>query len=270
MQLEGDAQVEVAVEGVGVRLERTGRGAAGDGVQGRGLDFGELAAPEEAADRFDHAAADEEAAAGLLVDDEVEVALAVDLLGVGQAGPLLGQRTEGLRDQLIGGDADGDLAGLGAEELAADADEVAGIDQLLEVGVVRVAQGVAGEVGLDDAAAVEQLDEAGLAHDAQGDDAAGDGDLGTFLDAFGQEGRAFVRDMGLVPLGAERVFARGAEEGELLFPDRVEVVGDGVEVGLFAHVGYPQGVSPGRRGGKGERFGFPCCGGGFPENNRDP
>ena len=270
VQLEGDAQVEVAVEGVGVRLERTGRGAAGDGVQGRGLDFGELAAPEEAADRFDHAAADEETATGLLVDDEVEVALAVDLLGVGQAGPLLGQRAEGLRDQPVFGYADGDLAGLGAEELAADADEVAGIDQLLEVGVVSVAQGVAGEVGLDDAAAVEQLDEAGLAHDAQGDDAAGDGDLGTFLDAFGQEGRAFVRDMGLVPLGAERVFASGAEEGELLFPDRVEVVGDGVEVGLFAHVGYPQGVSPGRQGGKGERFGFPCCGGGFPENNRDP
>ena len=270
VQLEGDAQVEVAVEGVGVRLERTGRGAAGDGVQGRGLDLGELAAPEEAADRLDHAAADEEAAAGLLVDDEVEVALTVDLLGVGQAGPLLGQRAEGLRDQLVGGDADGDLAGLRAEELAADADEVAGIDELLEVGVVRVAQGVAGEVGLDDAAAVEQLDEAGLAHDAQGDDAAGDGDLGAFLDAFGQEGRAFVRDMGLVPLGAERVFAGGAEQGELLLADRMEVMGDGVEVGLFAHVGYLKGVPSGGRRGKGERFGFPCCGGGFPANNRDP
>ena len=71
-------------------------------------------------------------------------------------------------------------------------------------------------------------------------------------------------------LGRPYAFAGGAEEGELLFPDRVEVVGDRVEVGLFAHVGYPQGVSPGRRGGKGERFGFPCCGGGFPENNRDP
>jgi hypothetical protein len=81
VEFEGDAQVEVAVEGVGVRLERAGRGAAGDGVEGRGLDLGELAAPEEAADRFDDAAADEEAAAGLLVDDEVEVALAVDLLG---------------------------------------------------------------------------------------------------------------------------------------------------------------------------------------------
>jgi hypothetical protein len=138
------------------------------------------------------------------------------------------------------------------------------------MGVVRVAQGVAGEVGLDDAAAVEDLHEARLAHHAQGDDAAGDGDLGTFLDAFGQERRAFGRDMGLVPLGAEGVFARGAELGELLLADRMQVVGDGVEVGLFAHVGYPKGVSPGGRGGKGERFGFPCCGGGFPANNRDP
>jgi hypothetical protein len=50
----------------------------------------------------------------------------------------------------------------------------------------------------------------------------------------------------------------------------MQVVGDGVEVGLFAHVGYPKGVPLSRRGGKGERFGFPCCGGGFPENNRDP
>ena len=253
-----------------MRLERTGRGATGDGVQGRGLDFGELAAPEEATDRFDDAAAGEEATAGLLVDDQVEVTLAVDLLGVGQAGPFFGQRAEGLRDHLVFSHAHRDLTGLRTEEFTADAHEVAGVDHFLKMRIVSVAQGVAGEVGLDQAATVENLDEAGLTHHAQGDDAAGDRDLRTFFNAFGQKGRAFVRDMGLIPLGTEGVFARGAKEGELLLTDRMQVVGDGVEVGLFAHVGYPKGVPPSRRGGKGERFGFPCCGGGFPENNRDP
>ena len=50
VEFEGDAEIEIAIKCVGVRLERTGGGTAGDGVQGRGLDFGELTAPEEAAD----------------------------------------------------------------------------------------------------------------------------------------------------------------------------------------------------------------------------
>ena len=37
MQLEGDAQVQIDVEGVVMRDERPGRGAAGDGVQRRRL-----------------------------------------------------------------------------------------------------------------------------------------------------------------------------------------------------------------------------------------
>ena len=38
-QFQGDAQEQVDVEGVVVRLERPGRGAAGDGVQRRRLDL---------------------------------------------------------------------------------------------------------------------------------------------------------------------------------------------------------------------------------------
>jgi len=107
--------------------------------------------------------------------------------------------------------------------------------------VVGLAERIPGEVRLDDAAAVQELDETGLAHDAQGDDSAGDGDLGAFLDPLRQERRAVVRNMGLRPLGAEGVFPGGPELGEFLLSDRVEVMGDGVEVGLFAHVGSLEG-----------------------------
>jgi len=47
----------------------------------------------------DDARAQHEPRARLRVDDEVEVTLAVDLLGVAEAMPLFGQRTQRLRDE---------------------------------------------------------------------------------------------------------------------------------------------------------------------------
>ena len=85
VQLGGDPQVEVAVELVVVGDERLGERAAVPGLEDGRLDLDEALAVEVAADGRDHARADKEVLARLLVHQQVEVALAVARLGVGQS-----------------------------------------------------------------------------------------------------------------------------------------------------------------------------------------
>ncbi len=73
--------------------------AARDRLQDGGLDLDELALLEEPADRRDDPRAQEEPLARLAVDDQVQVALAVHLLGVGKPVPLLGQRPQRLGEE---------------------------------------------------------------------------------------------------------------------------------------------------------------------------
>ena len=128
VELERNAQEEVAAERVVVRRERLRRGPARHGLQDRGLDLDELPRLEEPPDRGHDPAAQQQPAARLRVDDHVQVALAVDLLGIGQAVPLLGQRPEGFRDEHEALDADGDLAALRFEQRALGADDVAQVE----------------------------------------------------------------------------------------------------------------------------------------------
>ena len=101
VELVGDAQVEVGVELVRMRDERLGERAAVARLEDRSLDLDEPARVEVATDRRDELAADEEVAPRLLVDEEVEVALAIaslrlhdTVVGVGQRPPDLGQKLE--------------------------------------------------------------------------------------------------------------------------------------------------------------------------------
>ena len=100
VQLDGDAQVEVALELVVVRDEGSRQGAAVERLQHRRLDLDEAALVQEAADRGDDARALDEHLARVVVDDEVEVALAVARLDVGEAVVLLGHRAQRLAEQL--------------------------------------------------------------------------------------------------------------------------------------------------------------------------
>ena len=162
-----DAEVEVDVECIVVRHEGAGGGATGDGLQDGRFDLKVSAGVEELAHGgVDFAALDED----LLhvgIDHEVDVTLAIALLGVGEAVVdyavfLLdhGQRPERFREhgQLFG--VDRNLAHLCAENEAADADEVADVEQLFEYGVVQFRVGwigadvVAGDVDLDAAGGV--------------------------------------------------------------------------------------------------------------------
>ena len=96
MQLGRDAQIEVDVERVVVGDEGLGRGAAGDRVQHRRLDFEIAARDEMAAHRGDDPAAPAQGLAAFLVHDQVEIALAVAQLDIGEAVKFLGQRQQRL------------------------------------------------------------------------------------------------------------------------------------------------------------------------------
>ncbi len=116
------------------------------------------------------------------VHEEVDVALAVAELGVFEAVVLVGQGEHGLGEEgdagLLGrgGDVDGELAGAGAHEVAADADVVAEVEELVE-GEGVLADVVFADVDLEALAVLLELGEAGLALEADGHDASGDGDF---------------------------------------------------------------------------------------------
>jgi hypothetical protein len=100
------------------------------------------------ADRLHDAAARDEGEARLLVGDQVEVAHAVLLFLVGQAVELLRQRAQRLGEQADFRALDGQFAGLGAEQGADAADDVADVPAL-EGGVGFLADLVAADVKLD-------------------------------------------------------------------------------------------------------------------------
>jgi hypothetical protein len=86
----------------------------------------------EAADRRQRLAARDEARPRVVVGDQVLVAMAILLLGVGDAVELVGQRPQALGEEAQALDLDRQLAGLGLEERALGADDVAEVE-LLEV-----------------------------------------------------------------------------------------------------------------------------------------
>ena len=122
----------------------------------------------------DHGVADLEDPAGLLVDDEVGVALAVAGVGVGEALPLVGQRPHGLGQQLEALDLDRQLALAGRHDGALDPDPVAEVERI-EGLVALVAQHRPGDEELDLAGPVPHGGEGQLALAADEEEATGDG-----------------------------------------------------------------------------------------------
>ena len=151
--------------------------------------------------------------AGAGVDDEVDVALAVAEFYVFEAVVLVGECEHGLGEEgecgaaFVAGEGDGsgvegELAGAGAHEEAADADVVAEVEELVEV-EEGFADVVPADVDLEALAMLLDLREAGFALDADGHDAAGDGGLDVHVgELFGGE------------RGAVSALAHGAELGD--------------------------------------------------------
>ena len=124
-------------------------------MQHRRLDLDEAVLDHEAADRRQRLAARDEARPRGLVGDQVDVALPILLLGVGDAVELVGQRPQALGEQAQALDLDRQLAGLGLEERALGADDVAEVE-VLERRVGLVADRVDADAQLDPAGRVLQ------------------------------------------------------------------------------------------------------------------
>ena len=174
VELGGDAQEKIDIERVVVGDEGARGGASGDGLHHRSLDLDEVAGVEEAADGLHDAGALDEDLTHVGID-EIDVAHAVAQLDVGEAVELLGHRQKifGEEGQLF--DVDAELAGAGAEEIALDADVVADVEELVELPQL-VADGIFLDVDLELLAGLLKMGEAGFAHEADGDQASGNGD----------------------------------------------------------------------------------------------
>ena len=174
VEFRRDAQVQLHVQRVVVRDEGAGRRAARDRMHHRRLDLEEPALDHEGADLADDAAAQMEHAARVLVHDQVDMALAVLALLVGEAMELLRQGPQRLGQQAQFGHVQRELAGPGLEQGSARPDDVAQVPALERR--MRVGPGhVVGDVELDAPAHVLQRGEAGLAHDALEHHAPGHG-----------------------------------------------------------------------------------------------
>ncbi len=128
VQLGRDPQEEVAVERVVVGLERPRRGAAGQPLQDRRFQLDVAALVHVVADRRQHLGAQLEDLARALVRHQVELALAVAGLGVGDAVEEVGRVAQRLGEQHALAHLDRELAALGHVEVALDADDVADVE----------------------------------------------------------------------------------------------------------------------------------------------
>src|SRR6185437_10505044 len=224
MQLRRDAQIELEVERVVMRVEGLGRGAAGNGVQHRRLDFEEAALDEDAADRGDDAAAAPQGLAALLAHDEIEVALAVAQLDIGEAVEFLRQRQQRLGQHRHLAAVDRELAARRAADDALDADEIAQIQELHESELLGREMVLVAE-DLDLAARIVEIDE----HAAVADRADAPRDRDAIL-RFGTRGETGIARLQLLRRCRDgeaigiRIDAHRAQRFELLDPRETERV----------------------------------------------
>ena len=147
IQLRRDPQVHVHIERIVMRDEGLGRGAAGNRLHHGRLDFEEVERIQVTAQEADDPGAGHEDIAARFVDNEVNIALPIARLGVGQAVPLVRQRPQRLHQQAQAVDAHRQLVGLGAKQHPAGADDVADIPALEGVVEPRPAAPAAGTAG---------------------------------------------------------------------------------------------------------------------------
>ncbi|MNS62151.1 hypothetical protein D3C72_952010 [compost metagenome] len=227
VQLGRDAHEHLHVQRIVVRDERLGRGAARDRVQHRRFHFHEAGVGHMAAQRRDRVGAGAEGVARFRRHDQVDIALAVLHFLVGQAVELVRQRAQRLGQQAQLAHLHRQLALVGAEQLAAGADDVAQVP-VLERGVDLFADLVARDVELDLAAAVLHGGEAGLAHHALEHHAAGDRDFDRAGFERGLVGLAILRVQRGGLVGGTEIVGEGhallAQRGQLFAPLRDDLV----------------------------------------------
>ncbi len=166
IELVGDAQVYLLIQGVVVSGEGSRHRPSIHGLENRCLHLDEPAGIHEATQGGDDVTAQDEDAARLFVDDKVQVSLPVAGLHVLQAVPLLRQWPEGLgqQGQLVHPKAG--LAGTREEERALGLDNVTDVQIPLEQIVGLFVHSIVSKshVDLNAAAAIGDVREGSLTH----------------------------------------------------------------------------------------------------------
>ncbi len=173
VQLGRDPQEEVAVERVVVGLERARRCAAGHPLQDRRFHLDVAALVEVVADRRHDLGPHREDLARALVRHQVELALTVADLGVGDAVEEVGWVAQRLCKQHALAHLERQLAALGHVEIALDPDQVADVEVFDPVERL-LSERVDASVGLDRAGEVADVEERRLAVAALPGHPAGD------------------------------------------------------------------------------------------------
>ena len=178
IELGGDTHVHILVERIEVSDEWAGRSTTCDALQGRSLHLCITSVVKHTAQGAQYCGTLQEGVLHAVVDDEVDIALAIAQLWVielvvSHAVLVLHDRewleALGEQAQLLG--VNRDLAGLCAEDETLDADEVTDVEQFFEYRIVKVlvlvgTDFVAGDIDLYSSLRILQLGEACLAHHA--------------------------------------------------------------------------------------------------------
>ncbi len=175
VQLGCNAQVDFHVERVEMRGEGLGRRTARKCVQHGGLDLEIAVVHAVLAHGRDDLGTLDERLFDVVVHDEVDVALAIAQLFVGQAVELLGKRAQRLGEKRHLGCRNGELAAARAHDRARDADPIAHV-KLLDAREGILADVVDADEELDEPGGVLETHEHDLALAANRHDAACDGD----------------------------------------------------------------------------------------------
>ena len=158
VQLQGDSQEQVDIQGVVVRNERPRGSPARDRVQGRPLDFHEPFRGQRAADRVDDLGPFQKPRQNTFAVDQIEIPHPVPQLGIDQPLVLGGRRLDRLGEEVDPVCENRQLAGLGLLELSIDADNVPQI-QAFHNGPVLLAQEPSGKKQLDAAGPILDVEE---------------------------------------------------------------------------------------------------------------
>ncbi len=173
VELGRGAQEQLAVERVVVRGEGTSSRAAGEGLQDRRFHLDEVMFVQVGADRGDQLRPHREHLARALVGHQVEFALAVADLRVGDAVEEVGRVAQRLAQHRALAHGEGELAALGHVEVALDADRVADVEGV-DPPEGLLAERVDAGVGLDLPGQVADVEEDRLAVAAATHHPAGD------------------------------------------------------------------------------------------------
>ena len=180
VQLQGDPQFQIFVEGVEVGFKGTSSGASGVVYQNGGFHFHEPFSRQIGADGGNDLGALHKSVPDFGIHNQVHVPLTVPLVGVGQAMELFRQGLEGLAQQGHLMNPHRNLSGFGGEYFAFDTDDVA--DVVLFKPLVGVgSQVVPPHKKLHPAAVVLQVGKAGFAHNPFGHHPSGQGDGFAFV-----------------------------------------------------------------------------------------